>query len=97
MKKMLTLLLAVCLALLLTACGEKEIPEDRLQGLPGEERLFTDRLAGITDVGVHPLRHRLCAELHPGVLTGEENAHENETVCPVCGGRPGGLIRPISH
>lgn len=52
MKKMLTLLLAVCLALLLTACGPSEIPEDRLQGLLGKEALFTDRLAGITSVSV---------------------------------------------
>lgn len=52
MKKMLTLLLAVCLAVLLTGCGEKEIPEDRLQGLLGEEAMFTDRLAGITSMSV---------------------------------------------
>lgn len=50
MKKTLSLLPVACLALLLTACGSREIPDDALEDLLGVEALFTDRLAGITSV-----------------------------------------------
>lgn len=53
MKKLLTLLTALCLALLLTGCGPGKIPEERLQALLGKEFLFTDRMAGIVSVTVN--------------------------------------------